>query len=62
MVDVVGLVVLAVLYLTVLAVGVIAAHWFRHKHGSLSQTELALVAGRKLGGIVGIFTMIGLLI
>ncbi len=61
MVSIAGVVVLIVLYLLVLAVGVIAARWFHHKHGhnAGTQTEVAIVAGRKIGGVVGVFTMTG---
>lgn len=64
MVNIPGLIVLVVLYLTVLLVGILAARWFKRKNGeNCSQradpTEMNIVAGRKLGGLVGIFTMTG---
>ena len=59
MVDVVGVVVLVALYIAVLVVGVVAAHWFKRRHNEAGETQVALVAGRKLGGVVGIFTMTG---
>ena len=63
MVNLVGVVVLVIFYLAVLAVGILATRWFKKKnHEEFSegdQTEISIVAGRKLGGLVGIFTMTG---
>ena len=65
MVNNAGLVVLTALYLLVLAVGILAAKWFKHRNGNLrfnqDATEMSIVANRSLGGLVGIFTMIGTL-
>ena len=63
MVNISGLLVLIILYLAVLIVGVLAAIWFKrrngHTCGNQDATEMSIVAGRKLGGLVGIFTMTG---
>ena len=59
-----GLLVIVVLYGAVLVVGVGAARWFRRRHqrdgeDAVDQREMNIVAARKLGGVVGIFTMTG---
>ena len=63
MVNIAGLVVLIILYLLVLAVGILAAKWFKHRNGNLhcnqDATEMSIVANRKFGGLLGIFTMTG---
>ena len=61
--NVVGVVVLAVCYLAVLGVGFVATWWFKKKNkqefSEDDETETSIVAGRKLGGLVGVFTMTG---
>ncbi len=65
--SVVGLVVLGVFYAAVLAVGFAASHWYRKRvleedaAGTRGRdpTEVNIVAGRRLGGVVGVFTMTG---
>lgn len=57
MIDVTGLVVLLLFYAVILVVGIVAGR--RVKLGDGQQAELSMVAGRKLGKVVGIFTMTG---
>ena len=61
--NVVGVVGLAVCYLAVLGVGIVATWWFKKKNkqgfSEEDETETSIVAGRKLGGLVGVFTMTG---
>ena len=60
MLNIAGLVVLILFYIAVLAVGLLASRWF--KKGTQPDddgTEMSIVAGRKLGGVVGVFTMTG---
>ncbi|CAH1778730.1 unnamed protein product [Owenia fusiformis] len=54
-VDVVGVIVLVVFYVIVLVTGIVAGRCF--KAPGASETELSMVAGRKLGLGVGILTM-----
>ena len=58
--NVVGL---AVCYLAVLGVGIVATWWFKKKNkqefSEEDETETSIVVGRKLGGLVGVFNMIG---
>lgn len=57
-VDVLGLVVLLVFYLVIIVVGILAARFKRKRNGS-SRMEEAIVAGRDINVVVGIFTMTG---
>ncbi len=60
MLNIAGLVVLILFYLAVLALGLFVSRW--HQRGNQSEddrTEMSIVAGRKLGGVVGVFTMTG---
>lgn len=57
-VDVRGLVVLLVFYLVIIVVGILAARFKRKRNGS-SRMEEAIVAGRDINVVVGIFTMTG---
>ena len=63
MLNVVGVVILAAFYLAVLGVGIAATWWFKKKNkqefSEEDETETSIVAGRKLGGLVGVFTMTG---
>ena len=60
--DVAGLIVIIVFYLVILAVGVASSCWFKKKYARDGMTveESNLVAGRKISGVVGVFTMTGL--
>lgn len=57
-VNVLGLVVLLVFYLVIIVVGILAARFKRKRNGS-SRMEEAIVAGRDINVVVGIFTMTG---
>lgn len=58
-VGIVGLAVLLGLYVLIIAVGVIASRWFRHKYsGAASEKEIQVVAGRELGTCVGLFSLV----
>ncbi len=63
MINVAGLVVIVVFYVIILGVGILAAKWFKDRnkenHDEVDATETSLLAGRQLGGLVGIFTMTG---
>jgi hypothetical protein len=58
-VNVVGLVVLLVCYLVIIVVGILAARLKRKVTGT-SRMEEAIVAGRDINVVVGIFTMTGI--
>ena len=59
-VDIAGLVTVIVLYLVILVFGILVARWFdKHKLQNVSEEERLMVAGRKIGITVGIFTMTG---
>lgn len=55
-VNVLGLVVLLLFYLVIIVVGILAARLKRKRNGS-SRMEEAIVAGRDINVVVGIFTM-----
>lgn len=57
-VNVLGLGVLLVFYLVIIVVGILAARFKRKRNGS-SRMEEAIVAGRDINVVVGIFTMTG---
>ena len=58
--QVAGLVVVIVLYLVILVFGVLVSRWFTKKNlQDVSEEEKMMVAGRKIGITVGIFTMTG---
>lgn len=57
-VNVLGLVVLLLFYLVIIVVGILAARLKRKRNGS-SRMEEAIVAGRDINVVVGIFTMTG---
>jgi len=61
MIDVAGLLLLLVFYAAILITGVLATRWYKKNvlHNAAESHEASLVAGRKLGNIVGIFTMTG---
>lgn len=63
-IDIAGLVTILLLYLVILAVGIIASYKFRRKYQEeqITQEEMNLVAGRKITGLVGVFTMTGRLV
>ena len=58
--DLVALLVLLLIYAVILVVGIVAARRFKAKDG-ITQKEVSLVAGRNLSGVVGVFTMTGIL-
>ncbi|ELT88107.1 hypothetical protein CAPTEDRAFT_157516 [Capitella teleta] len=61
-VDIVGLVVVIVFYVAILIFGILAARWFEKKNLSdVSDEEKMMVAGRKIGSVVGTFTIIATL-
>ncbi|XP_074652985.1 high-affinity choline transporter 1-like [Tubulanus polymorphus] len=55
--NIAGIVLLIVLYLTVLIVGIVAARKFKTDPATTSPVERNVVAGRNLSTVVGIFTM-----
>lgn len=57
-VNVLGLVVLLLFYLVIIVVGILAARLKRKRNVS-SRMEEAIVAGRDINVVVGIFTMTG---
>ena len=61
MIDVIGLLVLLIFYAAILATGLLATYWYKKHvlHNAAESHEVSLVAGRKLGNFVGIFTMTG---
>lgn len=61
MIDVVGLLVLLAFYLAILCAGILATRWYKKNvlAADTDSEETNLVAGRRLGGVVGVFTMIG---
>ena len=60
-VNILGLVVLMVFYLVIIVVGSVAARVKRRREEG-SRMEEAIVAGRDINVIVGIFTMTGIVI
>ena len=51
---------LAFLYVAMVVFGAVTTRWYHSRHKKdASSEEMDLVAGRKLGGIIGIFTLAG---
>ncbi len=58
-VSVPGLLGLLVFYMLILAVGILAAWWKTRRAEAGQKCQGAIVAGREIGLVVGIFTMTG---
>lgn len=57
-VNVPGIVCVAILYVVIMAVGIYAA-WSKRKIGNEKKSEVIMVAKRDIGWALGSFTMIG---